>query len=122
MYRVIKASDDWGYDPYNGKTYRVSGGYSTTKWTNDPVTAIKYWFMIGQKHSGDTCIQCRTRDAALAICQAATEDLLTTLWNKYRCPYKLEYLVESAQKKVQDGCKWFHESDFGDQVHPFDIG
>lgn len=128
MKKYIKSytevEDEWdvAYDPYNGRRYRIHGGYSDTEYTDDPYEAIRIWFEIGERHPGDTCIMCLTRDAACAVVMEGTEDYLTKLYNRYRCPYKLEYLIDECDKAFENGCKYFYENEFGDQVHPFSVG
>lgn len=133
MYRVILASNDvyeddevYVYEDWPYKTYEVFGGYSGSNLdaadTDDPVEAITLWFKFGRKHHSDTSISCVSRDAALRLCQAGTPELLTKLWNKYRCAYKLDYLIKECQHQVEIGCRGFYETRFGDQVHPFGVG
>lgn len=117
MFRVIKAS---GYGEYR-KTYMISGGY-TVRSTNDPAQAIRFWFQLGQKNPTDTAITCQRREDAITLCQAATADLLAELYDKYRCVYKLDWLISAAAKQVQTQCPSFYESEFGDMVYPFDVG
>ena len=127
MKRYIKFSTDvddaWAsYDPFNGKKYRIFGGYSDTKWTNDPYEAIKFWFQIGKKHPGDTCIMCKTKADAIEVVMEGTPEYLTELYSQYKCPYKLEYLIEECDKAFENGCRSFYENEYGDQVHPFSVG
>lgn len=111
------------FDPYNGKRYFVSGdGSSTIRCFNDPVAAIKHWFRIVGKSGLSASIMAKKRSDAIDICKAGTDELLTELYNKYRCPYKLQFLIDACKKQVADGCKYFYENEFGDQVHPFDVG
>ena len=121
----IKSSEDEyeEYDPFNGHTYRVSCGYDT-KFAETPRSALRYWFKGQQNNPGDCMIMSKTRDDAIKLVKAATEDVLTTLYDQYECPYKLEYLIEESKKKVQDGCKGFYENDYGygDTIHPFGVG
>lgn len=124
MYRVIKASDNFDDEEimeYQSKRYEVSYG-SHVKDTDSPVEAIKLWFKLGEKARGDTAIICRKRSDAIELCGNATESLLSSLYSKYKCPYKLEYLIQTAKKQVDNGCKFFYETRYGDQVEPFSVG
>lgn len=119
MFRVIKASDEW--DPYGGTKYRIDGGYKS-RLTNNPKQAIKYWFMMEVKNPGDAAISVQTRTAGVELCQAATEEYLTELYNQYKNPYKLDYLIQGAKRSVENGCRSVIEGEFGDQVDPFSYG
>ena len=126
MKRWIHESDDvdsvWtAYDPYAAGTYRVTGGLETKNF-NNPAKAIEAWFRFQEKNPADCMIMCRTKDEAVVLCSAATEELLTDLYNRYKCPYKLQYLIDSAAREVQKGQPYFHEGEFGDTVHPFGVG
>lgn len=127
MKRWIHASEDIEEDidewtPYQGHIYRISGGYYDSKFSDNPETAIKYWFQIGKKNPMDTAIQCQKKADAIALCKAATPELLTKLNDQYGSPYKIEYLIEEAQKQVDNGQRWFHEGVYGDSIHPFSWG
>lgn len=112
------------YDPYHGHAYRIAGGLSDSKFEDDPVRAITQWFRLGKKYPMDTAIMAKTKSDAVKLCKAATADLLDSLNAKYGCPYKIDYLIDEAAKKVADGQKYFHEDKYGygDQVHPFGVG
>ena len=115
------------WDPFDGKKYRVSyleayGDDATVK-TNDPKEAIEAWFKYGQDHPTYAFIDAKYKTDAIDLCKAATAELLTDLYSKYKCHYKLDYLISESQKKVEDGQKYFRESgDYGDSVHPFGCG
>lgn len=115
------------WDPFDGKKYRVSYleayGDNTTVKTNDPKEAIEAWFKYGQDHPTYAFIDAKYKTDAIDLCKAATAELLTDLYSKYKCHYKLDYLISEARKKVEDGQKYFRESgDYGDSVHPFGCG
>lgn len=115
--------DEW--DPYRGMKYKVYGGdNSDSVGTNDPKKAIEAWFKLGQDAPMDTAIMSKTKADAIELNKAATEEYLTDLHSKYRCPYKLDYLVDEAAKKVADGQRGFYEDKYGygDSVHPFSVG
>lgn len=125
---------DSAFDPFNGKTYRVHGGYHDTRYTDSPKLAIRYWYQMQAKHPEDVAIMCKTREQAVELCTAATEDYIYALDEKYGkgphpdgyrekgCPYMPQYLVDEAAKEVANGQKYFYENDFGDSVHPFGVG
>lgn len=124
MYRVIKASEDYEDEElqeYVPKRYEVTGDRHYRD-TDSPIEAIKLWFQFGSKDPGGACIMCKKRSDAVELCGNATADLLTSLYSKYKCPYKLEYLIQSAQDQVDRGCKYFYETKYGDQVDPFSVG
>lgn len=112
------------YSPYNGKTYFISND-NEIKYCDDPKTAIKYWFQLLAKDKSrmGTAINTEFRKNAIAVCEAATPEYLTSLYEKYGCPYKLDYLIDEAKKQVANGCKYFYEAEgFGDMIHPFSVG
>lgn len=117
------------YDFYQGHTYMISGsdeyGNNDSCLLDSPLSALMAWFRIGAKFPTGTSIQCKHKSDAVALCETAIshKQSLTELHQKYKCPYKLDFIFEQAEKKVSDGCKYFHEhGDFGDSVYPFDIG
>ena len=119
-YEVDESWDEW--DPFRGKTYYIGGG-DESRQESSPVAAITQWYKFNKKYPMDCYISCKKRDDAIALVKAATPGLLTELTEKYGSPYKLEYMIDEAAKKVADGCKWFHESiKIGDVVHPFAVG
>lgn len=131
MYRVIKSSEEledegYVYEDWPYKTYEIFGGYSGENLdaadTDDPVEAITLWFKFGKTHRTTTSISCVKREDALRLCQAATPELLTKLWNRYKSPYKLDFLIDACQKQVERKCSGFYEHRFGDMVFPFDVG
>ena len=66
---------------------------------------------------------CQNREDAIAVCKVATADYLTFLYGQYPGnPYKLEYLIDEAAKEVSNGQRYFHEGEYGDQIHPFCFG
>ena len=111
--------DEW--DPFHGKTYLIIGGYDS-KTENDPAKAITQWYRYQVTNPTDCSISCKKLDDAIALCKAATPDLINALSEKYKCPYKAQYMINEAAKKVADGCKYFHEGEYGDSVHPFGVG
>ena len=115
------------WDPFDGKKYRVSYleayGDDTTVKTNDPKEAIEAWFKYGQDHPTYAFIDAKYKTDAIDLCKAATAELLTDLYSKYKCHYDLDYLISESRKKVEDGQKYFLGSgEYGDSVHPFGCG
>ena len=109
---------------YSSKAYRVSGGYSDFQFTDDPETAIRYWFKLSNKYPMDAAIMCRSRKDALNLVKLVSDDpdIIYRLNEKWRSPYKLEYLVEECEKAAANGCKYFYENEAGDSIHPFSLG
>lgn len=123
MKRYIKTSE---YDMYDGHRYYISGedprGQMFDAMEDDPVEAIEAWFRIGRKCKMNTAITTQTRDSAIKLVEAATPELLERLYSRYGCPTKLDYLIEACERQVARQCSSFYENEFGDQVHPFDVG
>ena len=129
MYRLVKDYSEYDrYDPFEGYTYRIDGsdeqGHMDIKFTNDPAQAIALWFRVGKRFPGNTAILCKKRSEAVEVCKEAKSEFLETLYHTHRCPYKLDYLIDSAAKQVNDGCRRFYESPYGygDMIYPFDVG
>jgi len=128
MKRYIRSGEysDEMYDPYHGHSYLISGDDGIHKYrsqyADDPEEAIYYWFRIGKVHKFNTSIMTKTRSDAVRLCEAGTEEYLTKLYETYGCPYKIDYMINACKEQVANGCKHFYENEFGDQVHPFDIG
>lgn len=121
-HKIHENEDEW--DPYKGKKYKVVGeDYEDNVYTDDPKEAIEAWFKLGEKAPMDTAIMTKTKASAVELVKSATEELLTSLHSKYKCPYRLDYMIQEVQKKVADGQKYFHElRDYGDSIHPFGVG
>lgn len=123
----IKSSSDV-YDPFRGHTYLIeaSDGLSDSdgSYADDPEKAIQDWFKLNskQQYSTNVAILCKTKQDALNLVSAGTEDYLTDMWNKYGCPYKLDQLIQSCKNQQENGCRFFHEHEYGDMVFPFDVG
>ncbi len=128
MKKYIRSSEDEDlmYDPYQGHTYLISGDDGKHKpriqYANDPEEAIYYWFRIGKTHKFNTSIMTKLRSDAIKLCEAGSEDFLMSMYETYGCPYKIDYMIDACKEQVAKGCKYFYENEFGDQVHPFDIG
>lgn len=120
---IDEIDDDYEWSPYDNGIYMVTAGYES-KNTDDPVEAITLWYKGQQTNPEDVMIMCKLRSQAVDLCKAATPELLTKLTKRYKCPYKLSYMIEQAQKAVADGCRGFYENDYGygDTVHPFGVG
>ena len=116
-------TEEWDrWTPYSGGTYRVSYGYDSMN-TNSPRTAISTWFRMQKKYPQDVQIMCQNKEDAIRLNKAATPEFLAELNSKYYCPYKLEYLISESAKEVEEGQPYFHYyEDFGDSIHPFDLG
>ena len=129
--RYIKSSDEvddvWeSYDPFHGHTYRVTGGYDDTKYTNYPKNAIEYWFKLQKKNPSDVAIMCKRKEDAQQLVEWAANNIkyLYQLNEKWPTPYKIDYIVKGVEDKAADGCKYFYEGEYGygDMIFPFDVG
>ena len=69
----------------------------------------------------DCAIVAKTKDAGLELLWKAKE-IVPALYERYKNPYKLEYLTSMIEKKLGDDLAYFHESEYGDQVDPFTYG
>ena len=121
MKRYIRSNSDYSEFVYNGKLYHVVGGYDSYN-TNDPVAAITKWFELERSNPMDAAITAVNKGAAIDLLRAANPDLIEDLHVKYRCPYKLEYMLESIDRNFRNGYPHFLESEYGDQVDPFSYG
>lgn len=115
--------DEW--DPYQGHKYMVYGGeHQANQAFDDPKKAIQCWFKYQGDAPMDVSIMSKTKADAIELVKAATSQLLTGLHAKYKCPYKLDWLISEAEKQVENGCRSFYEGSYGygDSVHPFGVG
>ena len=95
---------------------------SSSMETDDPRKAIELWFRIGQKFPSCTDLMTATKSDACKLLEEATPEYLTELYGKYKCPYKLDYLIDSVSSSLSRGCGSFYESEFGDSIYPFSCG
>lgn len=123
MKRLIRASEeeDWEWKPFAKGTYCVSGDYQV-KYTDNPKVAIRWWYQLQKKDPMNVAISCLTKEQAIELCKAATEDLIYDLSSKYKCTYKPDWIIDEAARKVADGQKYFYENEYGDTIHPFGVG
>lgn len=122
------------WDSFKGRAYQVVGATSNSFGevtdnaapliTDSSRAAIHAWFRINAKFPTETAILAKTKKDAFELITYAFEhlDWVMSLFDKYTCHYKPEYLKEAIIKKYEDKCKYFHESDFGDMIYPFDVG
>lgn len=119
MKRVIKSSDDWLIDNLmHGKKFRVCAEEERCFTTDDPKSAITKWFKFGAKHPTASAITVASVDAAneLRKCVRGNKEWFITLYNKYECPYDLDYLIDACE--YDDTSKYR----FVDSVFPFCYG
>ena len=111
-------------ETFKKETYRITGGYSDTRFTDYPKNALEHWFKLEKKYPMDVAIMCRRREDALKLVEfvALEPNIVYLLNEKWPSPYKPEYLVEECEKAAENGCKYFYENEFGDSVHPFSVG
>ena len=127
VYSSVESDGEYGdsfdsYDPYHGSKYIVYTGY-TSKRTNSPLTAIKYWFSGQRFNPQDCAIMAKYKDDAIKLLSVATPELLENLNIKYPCPYKLDWMIEVIERNLRNNCSGFlGDGDLGDQVSPFTYG
>ena len=120
----VEDEDSWS--PYGNHNYLIQAGpYVNVSFKcDDPKSAITHWYQYQVKYPMDVQIMCPTRALALDLINAATPKLLTSLDDKFGCPYKLDYMIDEVAKAKEKGCSSFHEGSYGygDSVHPFSVG
>ena len=84
----------------------------------DPEKALIHWFRLSKKYptcvaiSGYVADEKRLRDWVVN-----NEDKFREMYAKYKCPYKLDYLIDACKKPVS------HRNDtYPDQMYPFCLG
>ena len=90
------------------------------KHTDDPEVAIKTWFRYEKKSPLEAYISIGSREAAMALVEAADEEKICGLYEKYGSPYKLDFLLDEIRKRRESGCKGYLGT--GDTICPFDVG
>lgn len=122
------------WDSFKGRKYYVLGSSSNfpgeisdmadPKITDSPRAAIHAWFRINEKFPMDTAILAKKKKDAIELIEyaAANMDWVMSLFDKYKCHYRPDAFKHAILKKQDDGCRYFHESDFGDMIYPFDVG
>ena len=121
----LETDDMWDrYDPYDGKTYFISDTRGTIKKTSDPKAAIEYWCQMQRKCPTCADIQTKKRADAVKLTDfvVANPDFIYEMAEKYRIPYKPDWIVSESEKKSADGQKYFYENEYGDSIHPFGVG
>jgi len=120
----VKASEydnlDDDYSPFAGESYYVAIGDDHLV-TSNPAKAIELWFKGEKKYPMDCAIVAKSKLDGINLLEAA-KDVIQQMYHKYGSPYKLEYLVDMILKKLNDNLRFFHESEYGDQVDPFSYG
>lgn len=141
----IKESDENGFDEddeefvdYTPKTYQVSSSMPSKMGddeyvnndldTDDPAKAIKAWFRVGEKFRGGTAISTHAKKDAQKLIDWAYEnqDKIKEWHEKFKCPYKLDFMLKGIESKHNDRCSGFYEDpeyDWAtDMIFPFDVG
>lgn len=118
----INGADVFGLELENKEDCGPNDVASRELDTDDPKKAIELWFRIGQKFPTCTDLMAKTKADACVLLREATPEYLTELYSKYKCPYKLDYLISGAQRSMSRGCSDFYVSEFGDSVYPFSCG
>ena len=92
-------------------------------YTDDPALALKHWFIVNKRYPTCAAIIAKTRADAITLMDAAKDKYLEELYKEYPCPqYDLDMLKSLVKKEIANGCKYFYQSEFGDQVGPFSYG
>lgn len=120
-------------ESYINEAYDVSGTTPTRagdynideeRGISSPAKAIELWFEIGAKHPLNTDISAYKKADAIALITWAHEnqDKIAEWHKQYGCPYKLESMLAAIERQFNNGCKSFHESEYGEMIDPFCIG
>lgn len=115
------------YEVYGFNDNYVETGHDTSydsKVTEDPKTAIVTWFKLSQKYPTCTSIIAKNKEVAIELLEYANanEDLIRSLAAKYKCPYKVDYLVNAIREKAESGNLYGFYRNSRDQVYPFANG
>lgn len=121
----VRIDESVGYD-VSGTAPTGAGDYNIDeeRGISDPAKAIELWFKIGAKHPLNTDISAYKKADAVALITWAHEnqDKITEWHKKYGCPYKLESMIAAVERQFNNGCKSFHENEYGEMIDPFCIG
>lgn len=115
------------YEVYGFRDNYTETGYDTSsdnKITEDPKTAIVTWFKLSQKYPTCTSIIAKNKEVAMKLLEYANanENLIRELASKYKCPYKVDHIVDAIKEKVQSGRLYGFYRNSRDQVYPFANG
>ena len=105
---------------YAAVCYNSYGEVLEEELMDDPVEAIETWFKFEARSPLYACITIGSREAAVALAAAAEEERITRLYEKYRVPYKLSFLLDEIRKQKENGCHSYLGP--GDSICPFDMG
>lgn len=84
----------------------------------DPEKAIEYWFKLSKKYPTCTLIRGYVADEKkLRAWVVEHEDKFRELYDKYKCPYKLDYLLDACKRPVSRSY-----DKYPDQMYPFCLG
>ena len=89
--------------------------------TDDAKSAITSWFKMSEKYPSCICICGKDYSAAKQLLRWVidNEDQFIALYNRYKNPYKLDFLLDYCKQNVNSG----HLLDWsGDQIDPFSLG
>lgn len=114
------------YDVYQGYVYMICAsddyGHGRSYFSDHPLDALERWFDLNKQFPTCANIMCRYRSDAIALCETATEKILSSLYQIHSSPYKLDFLIHSAKDQADARCKSFYEGSCGDSIFPFDVG
>lgn len=121
----VRVDESVGYD-VSGTTPTGAGDYNIDeeRGISSPAKAIELWFKIEAEHPLNTDISAYKKADAIALITWAHEnqDKITEWHKKYGCPYKLESMIAAIERQFNNGCKSFHENEYGEMIDPFCIG
>ena len=109
-FRISAITSPFGEPVDNGKT------------TSNPEEAIKQWFVYSKKYPTCASICPETNTDGLELLKWAESNFgkIKTWAEKYRCPYKLNWLQEQITKQITKGDKLI-QWEF-DEIYPFSMG
>lgn len=105
---------------YSAVCFNTRGELLEIELTDDPKEAIERWFRFEKRSPLFSCINIGSREAALKLVEAADDELLDQLYEKYKPVYKLSSIKEMVQKQRENGCRGYLGP--GDMICPFDLG
>ena len=89
--------------------------------TDDPMEALRLWFMAQERFPENVAIRCRRREDAFELVENVSDELLESYTKEFRVPYKLDFLKDSVRNQRECKCKYFLDG-IGDQIEPFSFG
>lgn len=105
-----------------GKAYTVIAGEDTICTTDFADTAITNWFKGQKENPSDVCILASSKQKVISLINFAYnhKDFIESRNERYKIPYKLEFIMNIINRDFNDKCKSFIGE--MDQVGPFSVG